>query len=159
MRCRPADSRDHPRLVAWNRELQLDEGAAPMEPAAIAARLERWLSGGYQAVVFETDATPIGYALFRPTDPDREGPGGLYLQQFFVARERRRAGLGSQAFRLFARDVLRGRRLLLDALETNPAGQAFWTSLGLRLGARRYELPPEEAGQPSSAGPGTSEKR
>lgn len=145
MQCRAATPGDHELLVAWNRALQIDEGAAPMEPPELLARLQRWLGTGYDAMIFEIDSSPAGYALFRPTDPDSEGLGGIYLRQFYIAPSYRRAGHGSRAFRLFVDETVRGRRLLLDALETNPAGQGFWSSLGLRIYSRRFELTPSAA--------------
>ena len=140
MKSRQAERDDHQLLAEWNRELQFDEGALPMELAQIVDRLKRWLGSEYEAMIFEIDSIPIGYALFRPTDPDREGAGGVYLRHFFIAPACRRVGNGSRAFGLFVREVLRGRRLLLEALETNPGGQAFWSAVGLRVYSHAFEL-------------------
>ena len=118
-----------------------------MEAAAIIARLRRWLANEYQGLLFELDSRPVGYALFRPTDPDLKGADGIYLRQFFIAREHRRRGLGSQAFGLFVDHAVSGRRVVLEALASNPAGQAFWQSLGLRVYSVAFERPPEAAAQ------------
>jgi acyl-coenzyme A thioesterase PaaI-like protein len=44
-----------------------------------------WLRGGYIAILFESGAEVIGYALF--TDQEY---GGIHLRQFFVASAHRR---------------------------------------------------------------------
>jgi GNAT superfamily N-acetyltransferase len=143
MRWRSVEPGDYQLVADWNRELQVEEGAAPMETPEISTRLQRWLSAEYEAMIFEVNSSSIGYALFRPTDPDPEGPGGIYLRQFFIAPAHRRTGNGSRAFRLFVREAVRGRRLLLEALETNPNGRKFWRSLGLHVYSYKFELPPE----------------
>ncbi len=142
MHSRNVEPDDHELVATWNRELQLDEGAALMEIYDISTRLRGWLSAEYEALIFEVGSSPIGYALFRPTDPDSEGSGGIYLRQFFIARDHRRVGNGSQAFRLFVKKAVCGRRLLLDALATNPSGQKFWKSLGLDVYSYRFESAP-----------------
>ena len=121
-----------------------------MDVAAITARLRRWFANEYQGLPFELDSGAIGYALFRPTDPDLKGADGVDLRQFFIAREYRRHGLGSQAFSLFVDHAVSGRTLVLEALASNPGGQAFWRSLGLRVYSVAFERPPE-AGDHQSA--------
>jgi len=116
-----------------------------MELDAIRARLERWLGEGYEGLIFESDSQPVGYALFRATDPDLKEPDGLYLRQFFVLRKHRRCGFGTRAFRLFQNDVLVERRLVLEALASNPDGRAFWQSLGLTPYSVTFELKPDAA--------------
>jgi len=143
LRSRSLRVSDRARIAVRNRQLQIDEGADAMEPADIALRLERWLAGRYDGLIFETEAEPIGYALFCPTDPDLKGADGIYLRQFFIAPEYRRAGNGGAAFRLFLEAVVRGRRVVLEALESNPGGQAFWRSVGLRPYSRAFELLPD----------------
>ncbi len=139
LHCRPINSTDLDLVAGWNQHLQIDEGAPPMEVAAITARLRRWLANEYQGLLFELDSTPVGYALFRPTDPDLKRADGIYLRQFFIAREHRRRGLGSQAFVLFVDHAVSGRRVVLEALASNPGGQAFWQSLGLRVYSVAFE--------------------
>ena len=106
----------------------------------IEARLRRWLSDAYEAVIFELDSEPIGYALFRPTDPDQKEPGGVYLRQFFIAPAHRRFGHGTRAIRLFLDETVKGRRLVLEALNSNPIGQKFWRSIGMRVYSATFEL-------------------
>jgi len=141
MECRPVQDTDLDLVSSWNRQLQENEGAIVMEADAIRARLERWLAAGYEGVVFLHESTPIGYALFRPTDPDRETPGGVHPRQFFIAREQRRRGFGTAAFHAFVAHIVAGRRLVLEVLESNPEGRAFWLSLGLEPYSSTLELP------------------
>ena len=115
---------------------------------AVEARLQRWLIDDYEGLIFELDSVPVGYALFRQTDPDLKEPDGLYLRQFFILREHRRRGLGTRAFRLFHNEALGGRRLVLEALVSNPDGEAFWRSLGLTLYSVTFELKPDAAANP-----------
>lgn len=140
VKLRPADASDLPLVANWNRQLQEDEGASVMSVAAIESRLSRWLDASYEAVIFENQG-PVGYALYRPTDPDLEGAGGIYLRQFFIAREARRTGLGSEAFGLLVREVIDGRRMVLEVLASNPAGHAFWRSLHLEEYSTAFQLP------------------
>ena len=113
-----------------------------MEHPAILERLQRWLNADYDGLLFELGAGPVGYALFRPTDPDLKGPGGIYLRQFFIVPEHRRRGIGTQAFELFLNQRVGGRRLVLEALTSNPSGQMFWQSLGLTVYSTTLELAP-----------------
>ena len=138
-------SPDIERVTSWSRQLQMDEGAIVMEPEVISARLRRWLDSDYDGVIFELDTTPIGYALFRPTDPELKAPDGIYLRQFFISPEHRRCGAGTAAFREFVVQAVRGRRLMLEVLESNPIGQSFWRSLGLIPYSIALELPPTPA--------------
>lgn len=145
MRCRPIQRVDLELVSSWNRQLQIDEGATVMEPEAVLDRLRGWLQSDYEGVVFELGDAAVGYALFRSTDPDLKAPDGLYLRQFFVASQHRRRGIGTAAFREFTTQVVRGRRLVLEVLESNPGGERFWQSLGLTRYSTTFELPSADA--------------
>jgi GNAT superfamily N-acetyltransferase len=126
MRYRPAISADAPLLAAMNYRLIRDEGHRnPMSLDQLEQRMRSWLAGEYQAILFEDDTGAAGYALFK-----RE-PEWVYLRQFFVVPERRRAGVGRTAIHWLLKeawpDALRVR---LDVLVNNPAGLAFWRSVG-----------------------------
>ncbi len=90
---REASSEDVPRLAALNAQLIQDEGHwNPMTIAQLEDRMRGWLlSGEYQALLWEDNAEVVAYALFRDTATE------VYLRQFFVARHRRREGIGRQA--------------------------------------------------------------
>ena len=84
-----------------------------------------WLRDGYRAVIFEQAGRQVAYALYV------EAPDRVHLRHFFVARDRRRGGIGRAAIGL-----LRGRiwpaskRLTVEVLTSNTAGVAFWRAAG-----------------------------
>ena len=140
MNVRPVKQSELSTIAQMN--LQQDEGVPVLAHAEALARLELWLAGTYRCVVFTQRNEVVGYALFRPTDPHTEGhPGGVYVRQFFLVPQRRGQGWGRKAFELLLSEVLpAGCYVTLEALATNPAGQAFWRALGFTEYSRRYEL-------------------
>ena len=142
VRCRAIEFSDFERITSWTRQLQIDEGAPAMESEAISARLSRWLETDYDAVIFEMETILIGNELFRLTDPALKAPDRIYLRQFFISPEYRRRGAGTAAFQEYVAQAVRGRRLVLEVLETNLIGQSFWRSLGLIPYSSTLELPP-----------------
>src|SRR5882762_14513 len=80
-----------------------------------------------QALVFEEDASPIGYALFR-----REAEY-VYLRQLFVLPEFRRKGVARAALHWLWRHAWSGApRLRIEVLVENAAGREFWRAMGFR---------------------------
>jgi GNAT superfamily N-acetyltransferase len=140
VKLRAATAADVKRLAAWNRELIEDQRSeTQLDLAGLEARMRRWLAGDYRAVIFEADAGPAGYALYR-SDED-----GVHLRQLYVARPLRRLGIGREAVQRLLRDELpRGARVWLQVLEHNATGLAFWRALGFRPHARTL-LAPEES--------------
>ena len=131
MSCAPVDFRfagsaDLPLLAAWNEQLIEDERAdTRLDRPGLEARMRGWLAAGSRAVIFELDGHGVGYALFRPDEP------GIQLRHFFIARERRRRGLGRQAVVLLRERVLpRECRVSLQVLNHNAVGLAFWRAVG-----------------------------
>ena len=137
MELRIATEADLPQLAVWNRELIEDEGSDnPMTVGQLELRLRGWLTGDYQAAIFEERGAAVGYALFRPDE------AGVYLRQFFVARAQRRRGVGRSAIALFLeRLVPPGASLALDVLVRNERAKAFWRAVGLREHAIGFRLP------------------
>ena len=123
---RPATGADLPLLAAWNEELIEDErGDTCLDRSSLETRMRGWLANEYRAVLFENDGRAVGCALFRPDE------AGVYLRHFFIARDRRRQGLGRGAVALLlARVFPRGARVSLQVLNQNAAGLAFWRALG-----------------------------
>lgn len=132
---RPATLADSPLLAEMNRQLADDERSRNnMTVAALAVRMEKWLSEDWQAVLFEQQSQIVGYALFQ-VGADYYDPAipEVHLRQFFIARQHRRQGLGGQAFRLLVSTVFpAGSQIHLDVLATNPGGQRFWESVGFQ---------------------------
>jgi GNAT superfamily N-acetyltransferase len=126
MRYRLGTTDDARLLAQMNRRLIRDEGHRnPMSDAELLERMRGWLAGEYQAVLFEDDAGPAGYALFR-TEPDH-----VYIRQFFVEPARRRQGVGRAAIEHLAKHSWRDRpRLRVDVLADNRTALAFWRALG-----------------------------
>ena len=107
MDIRPVQEQELDRIAQMNIQLQRDEGSRVMTRADALARLERWLKGTYRCVVFVQDGGIIGYAVYRPTNPDTEGHlGGIYIRQFFIMTDWRRRGMGRQAFERMRAKVL-----------------------------------------------------
>jgi GNAT superfamily N-acetyltransferase len=128
MQYRFATPEDAALLAPLNRQLIRDEGHRnPMSLAQLTERMSDWLRGEYQAVVFEENALPIGYALFR-----RE-PEYVYLRQLFVRPELRRQGFGTKALHWLWRNAWRdATHLRIDVLVGNTAGREFWRSVGFQ---------------------------
>jgi GNAT superfamily N-acetyltransferase len=101
-----------------------------MTVAELEQRMGGWLSTGeYTAVLFINDADDggdiAGYALFR-REPDH-----VYLRQFFVRADRRRAGIGRAALTWLRQNAWVGvPRVRLDVLVGNEPAIAFWRSAG-----------------------------
>ena len=134
---REASESDLGLLAEWNHQLIRDEGHRnPMTVEQLGERMKQWLQGEYRAVLFSQDE-PMGYALFKPEEQL------VYLRQFFVRRDRRRAGLGRAAFALLREQIWpRGARLTVDVLCQNQGGVAFWRSVGYRDYCLTLEIMP-----------------
>jgi GNAT superfamily N-acetyltransferase len=122
---------DVPLLAAMNQQLQIDEEhSRRMQLPELEVRMAGWLAtGGYEAVIFEREGRPAGYALFR-----RESePEHVYLKQFFVCRDCRRQGIGRAALEWLVAQAWQDRpAVYLDALANNERGIAFWRAVGFR---------------------------
>lgn len=127
-------------LAEWNHQLIHDEGHRnPMSVGELAQRMRRWLSEDYAAVIFEEDGKPVAYVLFR------EQPDEIYLRHLFVARDRRRNGIGRQAM-----EILRSRfwpankRLTVSVLVSNTGALAFWRAVGYSDYCLTLEILPDK---------------
>jgi GNAT superfamily N-acetyltransferase len=145
---RVATAADLPQLASWNQQLIEDEGHDnTMSLEELVARMRTWLTTEYQALVFEepTTPTPAAYALFRRT------PEWIHLRQFFVARDRRRRGIGARAVALLRAEVFPpDKPVIVEAMAWNHAALSFWRAVGF---ADRYvglESRPEESTSRSS---------
>lgn len=140
-RLRPAVLEDAPMLARMNHALLEDEGSRnPMDVDELTRRMRRMLGETWRAVVFESGGAPVGYMLYRITtdDYDPERPE-VFVGQFFIERERRREGMGREAFEQSVADYFPvGSRITLEVLETNPGGHSFWRRLGFEPYCTQY---------------------
>jgi len=105
--------------------IQDEEHSNPMGVGELESRMREWLEGQYEAVVFEDDDGPVGYALWRPE------PEGIYLRQFFIRRDHRRKGLGRAAIQWLRENTWRQvARIRLDVLVGNARAISFWHAVG-----------------------------
>lgn len=144
LRYRFASEADLPLLAEWNYQLIRDQGHRnPMTVEELHERMRGWLGGEYRAVVFDVLGEPAAYALFCET------AGGLHLRQFFVARAKRRSGVGRAAIKMLRKDVWpRERRIIVEVLVANPGGLEFWRSVGFSDYSVALEMLPDPAGGP-----------
>jgi GNAT superfamily N-acetyltransferase len=113
-------------LSGMNRQLIVEEKHRnAMTTDELIERMRGFLSGEYKALVFESGGKIVGHALYR------KDPEWFYVRQFFVIPSHRRRGIGTAAIHwLFKNAWQGGIRVRLDVLAWNPAGIAFWKSLG-----------------------------
>jgi GNAT superfamily N-acetyltransferase len=140
---RAIEQREIAQVARWNVQLHEDENSPPMSIDAASQRIRRWLEERtFKGVVFVVDGKAVGYLLYalRPIHPDERGEASVYVRQFFIARESRRHGYGTQAFRAFVAEwVPADSKVMLDVKVSNPAGQGFWESLGFESKSVSYE--------------------
>jgi len=139
MNYRRAEAGDCALLGELNHQLIRDEGHRnPMTVPELAHRMKRWLEREYTGLLFEEGKEVVGYALFR------EDAEEVYLRQLFVARNRRRQGVGREAVRILRAEVWpKNKRLTVDVLVANKNAVAFWRAVGYRdYGLTLEILPP-----------------
>jgi predicted acetyltransferase len=140
MQWRHASLLDVRRLAELNHQLIADEGHGNrMDVPALEQRMQAWLSNDYTAVLFLVKDEVVAYAVCR--DHER---GAVYLRQFFVVRGKRREGIGRRALQLLLREILPGKRLVLDVLSGNDGARAFWSAMGFREYAVLLERPADD---------------
>jgi GNAT superfamily N-acetyltransferase len=126
MTFRPATLEDCALLAGLNHQLIQDERHRNrMTASELEQRMKGWLGGEYRAVIYEDGGEVVAYALFR------ELPEEIYLRQLFVARKRRRQGVGRRAVEILRSHVWpKNKRLTVDVLVTNESAIAFWRAVG-----------------------------
>ena len=142
---------DVPVLAALNQQLLEDErGTFRPGIGALATRVAGWISGPEWSVdLFDNHAGDIvGYLVHgRRFNPSAPGGDEMYIRQFAIDRAHRRLGHGRAAIALFLKErCVPGMRVMLDVLETNPTGRAFWSEIGFAPHATIMELTIPEAG-------------
>jgi ribosomal protein S18 acetylase RimI-like enzyme len=122
-------------LARLNRQLLEDENSA-FRPSLmeLASRMSGWISGQEWSVDLFRNAghDVVGFIVHgRRFNPAAPGGDEMYIRQFAIDRAFRRSGFGRLAISLFMEQrCVPGMRVMLDVLETNPAGKAFWAEVG-----------------------------
>jgi predicted acetyltransferase len=127
-------------LAELNHQLIHDEGHRnKMTVPELEQRMKGWLASEYAAVIFEDCEEVISYALYR------EQPEEISLRQLFVARNRRRQGIGRQAFEIL-RSIIwpANKRLTVEVLVKNEAAVAFWRAVGCKDYSLKLEILPKK---------------
>ena len=128
------DATEYEELARMNKALIEDEKSRnPMSVDDLRARFARFVADeGWIVEVFTLEKRVVGFITYR-YEPDPVAPDGrsVYLRQFYIARDQRRRGLGIAAVDLFKSARLHaGERVVLEVLESNPGGRAFWQRAG-----------------------------
>jgi predicted acetyltransferase len=137
---RTATLDDCPLLAELNHQLLQDENHRnqKMSLAELEQRMRGWLASEYAAVIFEQEGELVAYALYRVQ------PAEIYLRQLFVARNRRRQGIGREAVEILRTKIWPSdKRLTVDVLVQNTAATAFWRAVGYRDYYLALEIMPE----------------
>jgi predicted acetyltransferase len=139
MTFRQATLDDGALLAELNHQLIRDEGHRNrMTVPELEQRMKGWLASEYAAALFENDGEMVAYALYR------KQPEEIYLRQLFVARNRRRQGIGRQAVEILRSKIWpKNKRLTVEVLVQNEAAVAFWRAVGYKDYSLTLEILPE----------------
>ena len=141
MRYRFATLDDVPILARMNRQLVEDEKHRNRfkSDAWLEERMRGFLSGGYDAVLFERDGEVVAYALYTR---HRDHDDTIYLRQIFVDRARRRQGIGREAMKILTEQIWpKDKRITVGVLVGNQVGQAFYEAVGFKPYSMELEIP------------------
>lgn len=132
-------------LVAkWNKQLHEDEASEPMTIEAAEERYRRWIrDGAFKGAIFVVNEKSVGYVIYehRTVKPDYRDNECIYIRQFFIAREARRKGYGTLAFRFDLDTIVPNNAgVKLNVKASNPSGQLLWESLGFKPENIEYEF-------------------
>lgn len=142
MKHRMATLEDVPLLGQMNRQLVEDERHRNQfkSDAWLEERMRQFLSGGYEAVLFEQDGCVVAYALYTQ---HRDHADTVHLRQIFVDRACRRQGVGREAMRILREEVWPpDKRITVGVLVGNRAAQAFYETAGFKPYSIELELSP-----------------
>ena len=116
---------DIPGLFEMNKRLMEDERFdRPLDDERL---MERWHSffdkEKYKVLLFRLEQDVAGYAVLHINQEP------LYLRHFFIDRQYRRKGLGTECFGRMM-EYMNAGKMDLDVMYWNERGYAFWKSLG-----------------------------
>ena len=128
-------------LARMNRSLVEDEGHRNRfkSDAWLEERMRGFLTGDYEAVLFEHDGKVAAYALYTR---HRHDDKTIHLRQIFVERGQRRAGLRREAMRILTEEVWpKEKRITVGVLVDNHAAVAFYKAVGFHEYSLELEIP------------------
>ncbi|MBN1290391.1 MAG: GNAT family N-acetyltransferase [Candidatus Latescibacteria bacterium] len=131
-------------LAAMNRQLAGDEQHRNRNKPTewFNKRMELFLNGEYEAIIFEQDKKVLGYALYR-NHPEQSDT--IYLRQIFINRNYRRQGFGHKAIKIMMNEVWpKDKRLTVEVLSGNDAAISFYKSVGFQDYCLELELKAED---------------
>ena len=137
---------DVPALARMNRQLVEDERHRNRlkSDAWLEERMRGFLTGGYQAVLFELAGDVVAYALYA-AHTDRSNT--IHLRQIFVDRARRRQGIGREAMRILTEEIWPAdKRLTVAVLVGNRVARAFYKAVGFKEYSLELEIPASQRG-------------
>jgi len=128
--------RDVKALAEMNRLMIADEGyKGRLSPGRLEKRFSDWLGSGQCEAVFflDREGSRFGYAVFQnEKDALFFKKRQVFLRHFFIMRDHRRKGLGTQAFRELQAIWKGAERVDLHVLIENQGAVGFWHSLGFK---------------------------
>lgn len=142
MKYRFATLDDVPILAVMNKQLTEDEQHRNMFKSEqwFKERMAQFLNEDYTAVLFEEESV-VAYVLYR-NHPQREDT--IYLRQIFVARDRRRQGIGRKVMSILNREIWpKEKRLTVEVLCHNDIARGFYQSAGYKEYCLELEMKPE----------------
>lgn len=114
-------------LYKMNLDLMEDEqyDRVPSEEDLKKRWKEFFLHVKYGIYLFRVESDVVGYAIVHLDETPK------YLRHFFISRDFRRQGYGTECFNLLLK-TLEIDKIDLDVMSWNERGQGFWKSLGFR---------------------------
>jgi ribosomal protein S18 acetylase RimI-like enzyme len=135
---------DVPTLARMNRQLVEDENHRNrFKPDSwFEDRMRGFLTGGYDAVLFERHGEVVACALYT-RHPDHEDT--IYLRQLFVDRACRRQGIGREAMKTLTERIWsRDKRITVGVLVGNEVARGFYEAVGFKPYSMELEILPSE---------------
>lgn len=131
---RLATTQDATLLAHMNKRLIEDEGGNnPMTLEQLETRVRGWLSAEWRGVLFLNDGKVVGYTIYRLQRQEFDKRETVYIRHYFIERDYRRFGLGSEALEKLRSDVFpKQATIYLEVLTHNTRGRSFWQSLGFK---------------------------
>jgi len=133
IKLRSATIADAPKLAEMNQHLIIDENSRNrMSLEELTDRMRGWMLEGRSVIIVERHEAIIGYLVYY-TNKEKYYPytNNVYVRQYFIDASYRRRGVGQVAFEQITRDYFPDNAIvMLDVLQSNPEGQAFWMKLG-----------------------------